>query len=58
MASTNGNKTGDEGIGSDEDKAILECIPLACVLCEKSYASPIVAQCGHQSCETCGLQRH
>ncbi|KAI9832779.1 MAG: RNA-splicing factor [Sarea resinae] len=41
----------------DED-ALLEKIPFACILCRKPYTNPIVTKCGHYFCEACALQRY
>ncbi|KAE8154131.1 hypothetical protein BDV25DRAFT_148296 [Aspergillus avenaceus] len=42
----------------DEDEELLESIPFACIICEKSYQNPIVTKCGHYFCESCALQRY
>lgn len=42
----------------DEDEEMLEKIPFACIICEKSYQNPIVTKCGHYFCESCALQRY
>ena len=52
------NKTGDEEDGSEDDDAILEGIPFACIICKKPYSYPIVTKCGHYFCEPCALQRY
>lgn len=44
---------------SDEDEdALLEGIPFACIICKESYKSPIVTKCGHYFCEKCALGRY
>ncbi|MCJ1257845.1 RNA-splicing factor [Lignoscripta atroalba] len=58
VASANRTKAGDEETGSDDDDAILEGIPFACIICKKSYTNPIVTKCGHYFCEACALQRY
>ncbi|KAJ9639498.1 RNA-splicing factor [Coniosporium tulheliwenetii] len=56
VASANrGGKTGDD---DDEDDALLEKIPFACIICKKPYKNPIVTKCGHYFCEACALQRY
>ncbi|KAJ5089182.1 Pre-mRNA-splicing factor cwc24 [Penicillium argentinense] len=42
----------------DEDDALLESIPFACIICKKSYNNPIMTKCGHYFCESCALQRY
>ncbi|KAK7209036.1 hypothetical protein V2G26_016214 [Clonostachys chloroleuca] len=43
---------------NDDDASILENIPFACIICEKSYRDPIVTRCGHYFCESCALTRY
>lgn len=43
---------------SDEDGAMLENIPFACIICRESYKDPIVTKCGHYFCESCALKRY
>lgn len=43
---------------TDEEDAMLEKIPFACIICEKPYREPIVTRCGHYFCEPCALQRY
>lgn len=50
-----GNQTKDD---VDEDDALLEKIPFACIICKNSYTNPIVTKCGHYFCENCALQRY
>ncbi|MCJ1438005.1 RNA-splicing factor [Xylographa pallens] len=50
-------KPGDDD-GSEDDDAVLEGIPFACIICKKSYKNPIVTKCGHYFCEACALQRY
>lgn len=52
------NKTGEDDVGSDDNDAILEGIPFACIICKKPYTNPIVTKCGHYFCESCALQRY
>jgi RING finger protein 113A len=42
----------------DQDIVMLEKIPFACVICKKSYKTPIVTKCGHYFCESCALTRY
>lgn len=56
VASANRNKvTRDE---DDEDDAMLENIPFACIICTESYREPVVTRCGHYFCEPCALKRY
>ena len=50
-------KAGDDE-GSEDDDAVLEGIPFACIICKKPYKNPIVTKCGHYFCEACALQRY
>lgn len=57
VASANrGARTGDSS--DDEDAALLEKIPFACVICKEPYKNPIVTRCGHYFCEACALKRY
>ncbi|KAF2426588.1 hypothetical protein EJ08DRAFT_651688 [Tothia fuscella] len=42
----------------EEDAALLEKVPFACVICKKGYTNPVVTRCGHYFCEACALQRY
>lgn len=53
-ANRNGQSTQDD----EDDEALLESIPFACIICKKSYTSPIVTKCGHYFCEACALKRY
>lgn len=54
-----GKKAGAKEANNEaDDEAALEKIPFACVICKKSYSSPIVTTCGHYFCESCALQRY
>ena len=56
VASANRNTTTvDE---DEDDEALLESIPFACIICKKPYANPIITKCGHYFCEACALQRY
>jgi len=55
VASANRNADGDD---SDEDDAMLENIPFACIICREPYKDPIVTKCGHYFCEACALKRY
>ncbi|KAI4274371.1 MAG: hypothetical protein L6R38_006111 [Xanthoria sp. 2 TBL-2021] len=46
---------GDE---EEEEDAMLEGIPFACIICKKGYTNPIVTKCGHYFCEGCALMRY
>ena len=48
----------DEDEENEEDAAMLEKIPFACIICKKPYTNPIVTHCGHYFCEACALQRY
>lgn len=55
VASANRNKANDE---DDDEEAMLENIPFACIICEQPYKSPVVTKCGHYFCEACALKRY
>ncbi|KAI9723532.1 MAG: RNA-splicing factor [Chrysothrix sp. TS-e1954] len=52
------NRKGKDGDGSDDEDALLESIPFACIICKEPYKFPIVTKCGHYFCEACALQRY
>jgi RING finger protein 113A len=56
VASANRNKA--ENDEDDEEEAMLENIPLACVIRKKAYKSPVITRCGHYFCEPCALKRY
>ncbi|CAJ2503512.1 Uu.00g109060.m01.CDS01 [Anthostomella pinea] len=54
------NRSGPDA-GDDNDaaeKALLEKIPFACIICKGPYKEPIVTRCGHYFCLPCALQRY
>jgi RING finger protein 113A len=55
IASANREKEADD---SDDDDAMLENIPFACIICRESYKDPVVTKCGHYFCEACALKRY
>lgn len=57
VASANRDKAVEEAEGSDDDDAMLEGIPFACIICKEPYKNPIITKCGHYFCESCALQR-
>ena len=44
--------------GDEEEDALLENIPFACIICRKPYTNPIVTKCGHYFCEGCALGKY
>lgn len=42
----------------DEEDAMLEDIPFACIICKGPYMEPVVTRCGHYFCQTCALKRY
>lgn len=56
VAGTNRNKA--EMDEDDEEMAMLESIPFACIICKEDYKSPIITRCGHYFCESCALKRY
>ncbi|KAH6628685.1 hypothetical protein F5144DRAFT_594635 [Chaetomium tenue] len=48
----------DGGDGDEEEAAMLEGIPFACIICLESYKAPVVTRCGHYFCEACALKRY
>jgi RING finger protein 113A len=55
IASANRNV---EDTDSEDDDAVLEGIPFACIICQEKYKDPIVTKCGHYFCESCALKRY
>ena len=43
---------------NDEEDAVPEDIPFACIICKEPYKYPIVTRCGHYFCEKCALDRY
>lgn len=52
------NRTGQSTQDDEDDEALLESIPFACIICKKSYTNPIITKCGHYFCEACALKRY
>ena len=52
------NRNAAEPEDSDEEDAMLEGIPFACILCRENYKDPIITKCGHYFCESCALKRY
>jgi RING finger protein 113A len=48
----------EEADNTDDDDAMLENIPFACIICREPYKDPIVTKCGHYFCESCALKRN
>ncbi|GJD03880.1 autophagy-related protein 3 [Colletotrichum higginsianum] len=42
----------------DDEEAMLENIPFACIICKEPYKAPIITRCGHYFCEPCALKRY
>lgn len=57
VASANRDKPAAAGNDEEED-AMLEKIPFACIICEQPYREPVVTRCGHYFCEPCALKRY
>lgn len=52
------NRNGQSAQDDEDDEALLESIPFACIICKKPYTNPIVTKCGHYFCEACALNRY
>ena len=52
------NRNPEDAVDSEEEDAILEGIPFACIICKENYKDPIVTKCGHYFCEGCALKRY
>ncbi|KIX09878.1 uncharacterized protein Z518_00959 [Rhinocladiella mackenziei CBS 650.93] len=52
------NRNGQSAQDDEDDEALLESIPFACIICRESYTNPIVTKCGHYFCEACALKRY
>jgi hypothetical protein len=46
------NKGKVEEEDNDED-AMLEDMPFACIICKGLYREPVITRCGHYFCEPC-----
>jgi RING finger protein 113A len=55
VASANRNADAED---SENDDALLEGIPFACIICKDKYKDPIKTKCGHYFCERCALKRY
>lgn len=51
-------KKGNKRNVEEDEEAMLEKIPFACIICKKSYKDPIVTNCNHYFCESCAIQRY
>lgn len=49
---------GQQDEEDEEEAAMLENIPFACIICKESYKNPIITRCGHYFCESCALKRY
>lgn len=58
VANANRDQAGGNDDGDDEEDALLQSIPFACIICEESYKAPIITRCGHYFCEPCALKRY
>ncbi|EGY20911.1 hypothetical protein VD0002_g9380 [Verticillium dahliae] len=56
VAEANRSKVADDD--EEEEDAMLENIPFACIICREPYKSPVVTRCGHYFCEPCALKRY
>ncbi|CRK40690.1 hypothetical protein BN1708_008283 [Verticillium longisporum] len=56
VADANRSKVADDD--EEEEDAMLENIPFACIICREPYKSPVVTRCGHYFCEPCALKRY
>ncbi|KAI8225032.1 Pre-mRNA-splicing factor [Colletotrichum sp. SAR 10_98] len=52
------DRTNVENDDDDEEDAMLENIPFACIICTEAYKAPIITRCGHYFCEPCALKRY
>jgi RING finger protein 113A len=52
------NCSAQNGNEDEDDDALLESIPFACIICKTPYKNPILTKCGHYFCEACALQRY
>jgi RING finger protein 113A len=52
------NRNANPEDGDDDEAALLEKIPFACIICKQPYKHPVVTRCGHYYCESCALQRY
>lgn len=52
------NRDAQSTVDDQDDEALLESIPFACVICKGPYKNPIVTRCGHYFCEACALKRY
>ncbi len=52
------NRSAQNGSEDEDDEALLESIPFACIICKKPYKNPILTKCAHYFCESCALQRY
>ncbi len=43
------SRSAQNGNEDEDDDALLESIPFACVICKKPYRNPAVTKCGHYS---------
>ncbi|KAH8800396.1 hypothetical protein F5884DRAFT_825062 [Xylogone sp. PMI_703] len=58
VASANRSGGAEADENDEEQDAMLENIPFACIICREGYKNPIVTRCGHYFCESCALKRY
>ncbi|TPX14875.1 uncharacterized protein E0L32_004984 [Thyridium curvatum] len=58
VASADKSKVARDDDEDDEEWAMLESIPFACIICQGPYKAPVVTRCGHYFCEPCALKRY
>ncbi|KAJ2903704.1 Pre-mRNA-splicing factor cwc-24 [Zalerion maritima] len=58
VGSADRSRVGGGEDGDDDDDAMLENIPFACIICKGDYREPIMTRCGHYFCEPCALKRY
>ncbi|TLS21765.1 uncharacterized protein PpBr36_09360 [Pyricularia pennisetigena] len=58
VASRDKSNTAAAEDNDDEEDALLESIPFACIICKEPYKQPIKTRCGHYFCEPCALKRY
>jgi RING finger protein 113A len=58
IGGTIANANRDKAADGDDEDAVLENIPFACIFCKASYRELVVTKCGHYFSEPCAHRQY